>query len=139
LDILLISHTLWGGAKKIDSNLFLGPFISISVIAISAISLKAISPKFGQLVAKEAGLKAKLRHKHSRIVQNSEEIAFYGGGDVEKAVLHDAFRQECQQSKKIYFAKWWYVFFEQFFMKYIWAGSGMVVTAIPILTGASYY
>jgi len=135
LDCLMISVTLLRRGRSIGSNLVLGPAITLSVIALTAQILKGISPRFGQLVAVEADLKAKLRHKHSRIVTNSEEIAFYGGAGVEKKVLQDAYLQECKQSKKIYFAKWWYVFFEQFLMKYIWSGSGMVVTAIPILTG----
>jgi ATP-binding cassette subfamily D (ALD) protein 2 len=138
LDLLLISVTLVRRGRSIGSNMFIGPALTLSVIGLTGQILKCLSPRFGQLVAVEADLKAKLRHKHSRIVTNSEEIAFYGGGLVEKKVLQDAYAQECSQSKKIYFAKWWYVFFEQFLMKYVWAGTGMVVTAIPILTGKDY-
>ncbi|OXA63187.1 ATP-binding cassette sub-family D member 2 isoform X2 [Folsomia candida] len=136
-DCLMVSLTLFQRSQAVGSNLFLGPFITLSVVGLTGQILKAISPRFGQLAAKEAETKAKLRHKHSRIVTNSEEIAFYGGGEVEKNILQDAYRQEYQQSKKIYFSKLWYVFFEQFLMKYCWGGTGMVVTAIPILTAHS--
>ncbi|ODN05560.1 ATP-binding cassette sub-family D member 2 [Orchesella cincta] len=134
LDSLLISVTLLQRARTIGSNMFFGPVITLSVIGLTGEILKGISPKFGAMVAEEADLKAKLRHCHSRIVTNSEEIAFYGGDKVEKRALEEAFRKEIRQSKKIYFAKLWYVFFEQYLMKYVWSGSGMAVTAIPILT-----
>lgn len=135
LDSLLISLTLLQRARTIGSNMFFGPVITLGVIGLTGEILKAISPKFGAMVAEEADLKAKLRHCHSRVVTNSEEIAFYGGDKVEKRVLEEAFHKEIRQSKKIYSARLWYVFFEQYLMKYVWAGSGMVVTAIPILTG----
>jgi ABC-type uncharacterized transport system fused permease/ATPase subunit len=114
--------------------MFLGPTLTLSVISITGQILKLISPKFGQLVANEAEMKAKLRHCHSRVVTNSEEIAFYGGGAVEKKVLQEAYRNEYQQSLKIYLGKLWYIVIEQFLMKYLWAGTGMALIAIPILT-----
>lgn len=131
----MISLTLLQRARTIGSNMFFGPVITLSVIGLTGEFLKAISPKFGVMVAEEADLKAKLRHCHSRIVTNSEEIAFYGGGKVEKKVLEEAFTKEIRQSKRLYLSRLWYVFFEQYLMKYVWAGAGMVVTAIPILTG----
>lgn len=132
----MISYSLLIRARTIGSNnLYLGPTIALSVIYFTGQILKTCSPKFGKLIAIEAELKAKLRHQHSRIVMNSEEIAFYNGDQIEKVALEKAYLNEILQSKKIYFSKLWYVFIEQFFMKYIWAGSGMVLVAIPILTG----
>lgn len=102
--------------------------------------------------------KGYLRYIHSRIITNSEEIAFYGGNDIEHTALQKAYTRLTQQSGKIYSQKLWYVMLEQFLMKYGWAGefivrnekrrvqcqsligtagSGMVVTAIPILTATA--
>ena len=70
----------------------------------------------------------------SRIITNAEEIAFYGGHDVEKANLQRAYKSLAKQSVTIFNKKLGYVMLEQFLMKYGWAGTGMITMAIPIFT-----
>jgi len=137
LDAVMVVTSLVTRANKIGSNLFLGPAITMTTIYFTGEILKAISPKFGLLAAKEAETKAYLRHCHSRVITNSEEIAFYGGSEVEKTVLRKAYEKECSASKRMHLSKLWYIFFEQFLLKYTWGASGMLVTAIPIFTGQS--
>lgn len=62
--------------------MFIGPLLAFVVISLTGQILRVLSPKFGALVAIEADKKAYLRHIHSRVITNAEEIAFYGGQKV---------------------------------------------------------
>ncbi|CAG7785886.1 unnamed protein product [Allacma fusca] len=137
-DMILVTMTLIRRAKSIGGNPLPSTLLSLTTIFLTSRILKALSPKFGQLAASESELKAKLRHCHSRIVTNSEEIAFYGGAEIEKGILEGAYKAETSKSKAIYWAKLWYSVVEQYLMKYTWAGAGMLVIAMPILSAKGF-
>ena len=82
LDIALISFTLYREAGRTGARSGLPTFIGFAAIVVTARVLRAVSPKFGKLVAKEASLKGYLRYLHSRVIANAEEIAFYQGQNV---------------------------------------------------------
>lgn len=48
--------------------------------------------------------------------------------------LREAYRRLCRQMNTIFAQKLWFVMLEQFFMKYIWSGTGMIMVSLPILT-----
>ncbi|XP_019869267.1 ATP-binding cassette sub-family D member [Aethina tumida] len=136
-DILLMAIALANLVKSRNANLITGPVIISGVVVVSALILRLVSPKFGQLVAQEAEKKGYLRLVHGRIVANAEEIAFYGGHKVEQSHLRSAYRILVQHLEHMFGVKLWFVMLEQFLMKYVWSGTGMVVVSLPILLSAT--
>lgn len=131
-DILLMAIALANLVKARTSNLLIGPTIISGVVVISALVLRLVSPRFGHLVAQEAEKKGYLRHVHGRIVSNAEEIAFYSGHKVEQSHLKSAYRILTQHLEHMFGVKLWFVMLEQFLMKYVWSGTGMIVVSLPV-------
>lgn len=132
-DILLMVIALANLTKSRNANIVTGPVIVTTVVGLSAFILKLGSPKFGSFVAQEAEKKGYLRFIHSRLVTNSEEIAFYGGHKVELSHLRGAYRLLVRHMRHMFGVKLWFVMLEQFLMKYVWSGTGLIVVSLPIL------
>ncbi|KAH8298696.1 hypothetical protein KR018_006900 [Drosophila ironensis] len=135
-DLMLIGLALMRSSRKMKANILTGPALSVSVILLTAHILRIVSPKFGLLVSEEANRYGYLRHIHSRIITNAEEIAFYGGHKVEMQQLRQAYNRLVNQMNNIFSQKLWFIMLEQFFMKYVWSGTGMIMVSLPILTGS---
>ncbi|XP_055314268.1 ATP-binding cassette sub-family D member 1 [Sitodiplosis mosellana] len=134
-DLMLIGLALMRSSRKMKANIVTGPALAFVVISATALILRQLSPKFGQLVAEEATRYGYLRHVHARVITNAEEIAFYGGQRVELMQLREAFRRLANQMNIIYTQRLWFVMLEQFFMKYVWSGTGMIMISLPVLMG----
>nr|QER78496.1 ATP-binding cassette transporter [Diaphorina citri] len=132
-DCGLIGIALMRSSRQMGAAIVPGPLLAVVVISLTGQILRILSPKFGSLVAIEADKKAYLRHIHNRIITNAEEIAFYGGHKVERSHLHKAYRSLTSHKNRIFIQRLWYVVLEQFLMKYVWSGTGMVMVSLPIL------
>ena len=82
LDIALMSSAFARVARKRGDTSNYPMIIALSITFFTGCLLKVCSPRFGKIVAEESRRNAHLRYIHSRLIANSEEIAFYGGHQV---------------------------------------------------------
>ena len=133
LDLALISYTLIKRASEHQTNAGFSTAIGIGMIAATGKVLRMVSPNFSALVAEKAKRQGHWRYVHSRLIENAEEIAFYGGHKVEKSKLIDVFKHHLDQLKTLYAVRLWYIWMEQFLLKYCWSAGGLIMVAAPML------
>nr|KMM70430.1 peroxisomal long-chain fatty acid import protein 2 [Coccidioides posadasii RMSCC 3488] len=117
----------------------LGPIafaVIISGYSGTASLLRRLSPPFGKLKAVEGKKEGDFRSLHSRILANAEEIAFYGGADIERVFLSKSFRELQKWMEGIYGLKIRYNMFEDIILKYSWSALGYLITSLPIFLPA---
>ncbi|XP_074108287.1 ATP binding cassette subfamily D [Cotesia typhae] len=133
LDCALVGIALMSFSSRMGARTVPGPLLAAVVIAVTGQVLRLTSPRFGHLVAEEASRRGRLREAHARISAHAEEIAFYGGHNTEHRYLSTAYRSLTVHLRKVLAMKLWYIMLEQFLMKYVWSGTGLLVIAMPLL------
>ncbi|KAI4184428.1 MAG: hypothetical protein L6R41_004741 [Letrouitia leprolyta] len=113
----------------------LGPLALTGLMAnyiITATALRRLSPPFGKLTAVEGRREGDFRLLHSRLITNAEEIAFYGGADIEKVFLDAGFKDLTSWMEGIYGLKIRYNMLEDFVIKYSWSAFGYLISSLPV-------
>ncbi|KAI9144091.1 ABC transporter transmembrane region 2-domain-containing protein [Paraphysoderma sedebokerense] len=129
LDVALYNYQL---AHSVGGNvLLLGSF----VVHMSAQILRFATPPFGKMVAEEQKLEGDFRFTHSRLLENSEEIAFYNGHDVEKSILDKRYFSLIKHVNSIFKTRVWYNMTEDWVIKYFWGACGLIICAYPVFLG----
>ena len=98
----------------------------------TATFLRRLSPPFGKLKAVEGRKEGDFRGLHSRLIANAEEIAFYGGADMERLFLDKSFTDLKTWMEGIYRLKIRYNMLEDFVLKYSWSAFGYLITSLPV-------
>ena len=117
----------------------LGPLALTGLLAnyfATATLLQRLSPPFGKLKAVEGRREGDFRGLHSRLIANAEEVAFYGGADMEKVFLDKGFKELKGWMEGIYSLKIRYNMLEDFILKYSWSAFGYLITSLPVFLPA---
>lgn len=113
----------------------LGPLALTGLLAnyiVTATALRRLSPPFGKLKAVEGRREGDFRGLHARLIANAEEIAFYGGAEMEKIFLDKGFKDLKAWMEGIYRIKIRYNMLEDFVVKYSWSAFGYLITSLPV-------
>ena len=117
----------------------LGPLALSGLLAnyfLTATILRRLSPPFGKLKAVEGRREGEFRGLHARLIANAEEVAFYGGEQMEKFFLDKGFKDLKGWMEGIYSLKIRYNMLEDFVLKYSWSAFGYLVTSLPVFLPA---
>ncbi|EAA34693.1 hypothetical protein GE21DRAFT_1463 [Neurospora crassa] len=117
----------------------LGPLALTGLLSnyfLTASILRRLSPPFGKLKAVEGRKEGDFRGLHARLIANAEEIAFYGGAEMEKTFLNREFKSLKNWMEGIYMLKIRYNILEDFILKYSWSAYGYLLSSLPVFLPA---
>ena len=117
----------------------LGPIALTGLLSnyfATATLLRRLSPPFGKLTAVEGRKEGDFRGLHARLIANAEEVAFYGGAEIEKVYLNKSFKDLRGWMEGIYSLKVRYNMLEDFILKYSWSAFGYIITSLPVFLPA---
>ncbi|EMR68511.1 putative peroxisomal abc transporter protein [Eutypa lata UCREL1] len=114
------------------------PFVDLCVFNYQLYPsiLRRMSPPFGKLKAVEGRKEGDFRSLHARLIANAEEVAFYGGAEMEKTFLNKEFKSLKSWMEGIYMLKIRYNILEDFILKYSWSAYGYLLSSLPVFLPA---
>ncbi|KAI1119144.1 lipid transporter [Nemania sp. NC0429] len=117
----------------------LGPLALTGLLSnyfLTASILRRLAPPFGKLKAVEGRKEGDFRGLHARLIANAEEVAFYGGAEMEKTFLNREFKSLKNWMEGIYMLKIKYNILEDFILKYSWSAYGYLLSSLPVFLPA---
>ena len=126
LDIIIYNYSL---SRSVGIE---GLFAMTLVVQLSANIMRALTPPFGKYVAEEARLEGEFRFQHSRLIDNSEEIALYNGHEAEKNTLDKGYFTLIKHVNRILRRRLYHGVMEDFVIKYFWGALGLMLCSVPV-------
>ncbi len=126
LDMIIYNYSL---SRSVGGE---GLFMMSLLVQISANVMRALTPPFGKYVADEARLEGEFRFQHSRLIDNSEEIALYHGHEAEKDTLDKGYFTLIKHVNRILRRRFYHGVMEDFVIKYFWGALGLILCSVPV-------
>ncbi|KIM29018.1 hypothetical protein M408DRAFT_329057 [Serendipita vermifera MAFF 305830] len=126
LDMILYNYQL-SQSVGAESLLVLTIFVNLS-----ARVLRLITPHFGAYTAEEAALAGSFRATQSRLAEASEEVAFYGGEEVEKMLVERDYYGLLMHASRVLRIRLWHGVAEEWIIKWLWGSMGLAICAVPV-------
>src|SRR5277367_5787878 len=130
VDIFVFNYQLYRSLGPLALTGLLGNYFATATL------LRRLSPPFGKLKAVEGRKEGDFRGLHARLIANAEEVAFYGGADIERVYLNRSFKELQNWMESIYSLKVRYNMLEDFVLKYSWSAFGYIITSLPVFLPA---
>ncbi|XP_053198486.1 ATP-binding cassette sub-family D member 3a isoform X3 [Scomber japonicus] len=110
-----------------------GPAIMMSYLLISGLFLTRLRRPIGKMTVTEQRYEGEYRYVNSRLITNSEEIAFYNGNMREKQTIHTTFKKLVDHLHNFIFFRFSMGFVDSIIAKYLATVVGYLVVSRPFL------
>ncbi|KAF1798933.1 putative ABC fatty acid transporter [Mucor lusitanicus] len=111
---------------------FEGVFLGSLIINLSSVVMRKYTPSFGKMVAEEQKLEGEFRFRHSRLIENAEEIALFEGQAIEKTELDKSYYALIRHVNRVFRVRVPHGMLEDFVIKYFWGACGLVLCSVPV-------
>ncbi|XP_068676125.1 ATP-binding cassette sub-family D member 3-like [Montipora foliosa] len=127
LDIAIYIHKLTGAIG------IQGPATMLAYMAVSGLVLTRLRRPVGRMTAEEQHHEGEFRYVNSRLITNSEEIAFYQGGKREKLTIEHTFQRLINHLRSFIQFRFSMGIIDNIIAKYLATVSGFYVVSRPFL------
>ncbi|XP_057574021.1 ATP-binding cassette sub-family D member 3 isoform X2 [Hippopotamus amphibius kiboko] len=110
-----------------------GPASMMAYLLVSGLFLTRIRRPIGKMTITEQKLEGEYRYVNSRLITNSEEVAFYNGNKREKQTIHSVFRKLVEHLHNFILFRFSMGFVDSIIAKYLATVVGYVVVSRPFL------
>ncbi|KAB0364146.1 hypothetical protein FD754_008302 [Muntiacus muntjak] len=110
-----------------------GPASMMAYLLVSGLFLTRIRRPIGKMTITEQKLEGEYRYVNSRLITNSEEVAFYNGNKREKQTIHSVFQKLVEHLHNFILFRFSMGFIDSIIAKYLATVVGYLVVSRPFL------
>ncbi|XP_032359285.1 ATP-binding cassette sub-family D member 3a isoform X2 [Etheostoma spectabile] len=111
-----------------------GPAVMMTYLLVSGLFLTRLRRPIGKMTVTEQRYEGEYRYVNSRLITNSEEIAFYNGNMREKQTIHSTFKKLVDHLHNFIFFRFSMGFVDSIIAKYLATVVGYLVVSRPFLS-----